>query len=1129
MHRLKADMFENATPTAGIDDLLKVKGGDMAALARQPGLPGSDPYARATSGLVADGVTPLLFSVSAGEELTREISYDVTFSKYSPFLTGPNLSNRYRVLRNGKFEKIGVITLSPSQPSAYIVLEPIEAKEIQNNVEGVVDYRLTLLRRDSTRYNGDSPSIAFGVRKPPVVLVHGYNAGQIGLDTQLAQRLILDRGSDFVIPVEYGIEQDNWGNTFGTLEAATVMLSWELGEQVESRRWPGSNQWAWTRYDAVGHSQGGVLLRFLCSSGRVDKQVDVTMRFRNESNLYRGRFRRVVTVGSPHFGSTIAHLGHELMENDVELNAVPDPAVKGIFEKLLQPKFRVRALPTGPATPLDLNNLFLPDPTSRIHMLGATIDQGQAPGPRPGIETLPWALRMLYLQKGDDSNQVFGKRWGEWIAPYGSDGVVDLRSQMASKSPNNPRYNSSNIDASEESEDIAHALAINSWTTSLMFGTSNTETDSLKIGLGVVDLLNGPNYAFGPFPSAAECTPLHDEMNATAAAIDEIINLLDPSRITYRNQTVAAARAFATSEDEPIAASAEQTPSAETLNFGFDPPSGESIAGEVTWSVVVYGPDGLTTEGLTLTPSGAFGENVQIDIAAGVVGEVVASVQFPSSSGKTVIGEPAIIASRPSGALTGVEIRPDSVGLLAGPTVPLEVWGLYDNGTSNLLFINPDNTTWSSGDSSLATVDGDGRVTLVTAGETTVQATYNGHIATAAIDVWDPAPNITSTSSASGELGQPFNYQITADGSPVSFAARDLPDGLAVNQETGLITGNPTYEGRYIITVVATNDDGQSGSSQLVLTVTGTNQAPTAIGIDNGSVAALQPAGTLVGQLGTADANPLNTFSYELVAGDGDANNGLFSISGDSLMASVTIDPSSLAECQIRLRSTDSGGLSVEQAITLPVLGAPQVQVAPNDTIVFKSDSFSLRVEAKGRAPMTYQWLENGLVIPGANSTTLNLPAEIMGDQQFSVFITNEYGDVTSSSATVTTVPLSFGAWASKLAEAGSPRITPDGDLNGDGAQNRFDYFFGTAPNETLVAMPFVRINPEGPAYVFRRSTRINPASMKILSSLTLDAWSEFMMNPDDIAIAPINLGSEEVEIQLPPGGKQFFRLEVDQ
>jgi len=70
-------------------------------------------------------------------------------------------------------------------------------------------------------------------------------------------------------------------------------------------------------------------------------------------------------------------------------------------------------------------------------------------------------------------------------------------------------------------------------------------------------------------------------------------------------------------------------------------------------------------------------------------------------------------------------------------------------------------------------------------------------------------PRINSPQVFGVRPGSPFLYQVAATGKrPMKFSAYQLPDGLSIDEETGMITGSLTKRGRYYIVVRADNELG---------------------------------------------------------------------------------------------------------------------------------------------------------------------------------------------------------------------------------------------------------------------------------------------------------------------------------
>jgi hypothetical protein len=129
----------------------------------------------------------------------------------------------------------------------------------------------------------------------------------------------------------------------------------------------------------------------------------------------------------------------------------------------------------------------------------------------------------------------------------------------------------------------------------------------------------------------------------------------------------------------------------------------------------------------------------------------------------------------------------------------------------------------------------------------TISATNSGGTgsATLTLTIKPAAPVITSSLTATGQVGVAFSYTITASHSPTSYNATGLPSGLTVNTTTGKISGTPTTAGTYTVTISATNAGG-TGSATLTLTI-------------NPPEPVITSSLTATGQVGVA-------FSYQITA-----------------------------------------------------------------------------------------------------------------------------------------------------------------------------------------------------------------------------------------------------------------------
>jgi hypothetical protein len=133
---------------------------------------------------------------------------------------------------------------------------------------------------------------------------------------------------------------------------------------------------------------------------------------------------------------------------------------------------------------------------------------------------------------------------------------------------------------------------------------------------------------------------------------------------------------------------------------------------------------------------------------------------------------------------------------------------------------------------------------------------------------------------------------------------------------------------------------------------------PTAVVLNATSLGAGLIGGQVAALLSAADADPVDRHSFELVAGEGSAQNSLFTIVGNELQLASAL-PAQTARIQFRLRATDLSGFSVETAFALPVV-EPRVRI---NEVLAVSTAASLPLDENSQ-PQDWIELYNELAQP---------------------------------------------------------------------------------------------------------------------------------------------------------------------
>ncbi|MDD2691365.1 MAG: DUF4347 domain-containing protein [Simplicispira sp.] len=274
------------------------------------------------------------------------------------------------------------------------------------------------------------------------------------------------------------------------------------------------------------------------------------------------------------------------------------------------------------------------------------------------------------------------------------------------------------------------------------------------------------------------------------------------------------------------------------------------------------------------------------------------------------------------------------------------VYGSLDNGS-----------TWSNITSKVSgtTLSWDG-VTLASSNtlklKVTDSAGNNGTAASQAYVLDTTAPSITVVSipNAPIKVGDSVTATITVadDGGTTYTLGSSTIGGFTLSNLTR--SNSTTYTADFTVTeggadvaadsdipvsLVLTDLAGNSNTAYTTAISQGGDainaHSPTDIALSNTSVATIAGANAVVGALTSSDATSGETFTYSLVAGAGDTNNGLFNINGGNLRVNDASTLTAGNSYSVRVRTTDAAGNTFDEAFTVNAVVGPAIASATYD------------------------------------------------------------------------------------------------------------------------------------------------------------------------------------------------------
>lgn len=289
------------------------------------------------------------------------------------------------------------------------------------------------------------------------------------------------------------------------------------------------------------------------------------------------------------------------------------------------------------------------------------------------------------------------------------------------------------------------------------------------------------------------------------------------------------------------------TPTAAGISmFAVEVTSGDGQVASATLTMAVYGdltvstgtlPDGVVGSGYNRTLAASGGDppytwtlatgslppGLALNTISGVIsgtptteGTSEFSVEARSHDGQratkafSVTVDPVPVAS--------VELSPAGISLVPGETALLAATVRDASGNQ----LTGRSVSWASSDEGVAAVSSGGLVTAAGLGFALVTASVEGKTATATVTVYSLLRVLTS-SLAGGSVGASYDQALAATGGNGAYSwsvsAGVLPDGLALDPDTGLVNGAPTTPGSWAFTVHVESGDGQTAAADLSITV----------------------------------------------------------------------------------------------------------------------------------------------------------------------------------------------------------------------------------------------------------------------------------------------------------------------
>jgi hypothetical protein len=183
--------------------------------------------------------------------------------------------------------------------------------------------------------------------------------------------------------------------------------------------------------------------------------------------------------------------------------------------------------------------------------------------------------------------------------------------------------------------------------------------------------------------------------------------------------------------------------------------------------------------------------------------------------------------------------------------------------------------------------------------------------------------------SAAGTLVGTLTGTDPDAGDTLTFSLTDAAAGhFSIDNNNLVVAGPLDFETApsFDVTVRATDSGGLTFDQTFTITVTNVNEAPTALALNNTSVAENSADGAIVGALTGTDPDAGDHLTFSLTDNAG----GHFAIDGDNLVVAGPLDFETTPSLDVTVRATDSDGLTFDKTFTIAITDVNEASPGPN-------------------------------------------------------------------------------------------------------------------------------------------------------------------------------------------------------